>query len=116
MKAFRSGLRQFGHDGWGTQSGPLSPLAAEGHDPMQKIDFEIRGEFITLDRLLKATGLAGSGGQAKTLVADGKVQVDGQDELRKTAKLRAGQVVALTGVRIRLLPPGAAVSPDPAAE
>lgn len=72
---------------------------------MQKIDFDLRGEFITLDRLLKATGLTGSGGQAKALVAEGKVQVDGQDELRKTAKLRAGQVVALTGVRIRLLPP-----------
>jgi ribosome-associated protein len=83
---------------------------------MQKIDFEIRGEFITLDRLLKATGLAGSGGAAKTLVAEGKVQVDGQDELRKTAKLRPGQVVGLTGVRIRLLAPGAETAPDPAAE
>lgn len=72
---------------------------------MQKIDFPLRGDFITLDRLLKATGLAGSGAQAKQLVADGKVQVDGQDELRKTAKLRAGQVVAVTGTRIRLLPP-----------
>lgn len=83
---------------------------------MQKIDFEIRGEFITLDRLLKATGLAGSGGSAKTMVAEGKVQVDGQDELRKTAKLRPGQVVALSNVRIRLLAPGAEAAPDPAAE
>jgi ribosome-associated protein len=74
---------------------------------MQKIDFELRGEFITLDRLLKATGLASSGGQARALVTDGRVQVDGQDELRKTAKLRAGQVVSITGVRIRLLPPAA---------
>ncbi|WP_395704150.1 RNA-binding S4 domain-containing protein [Aquabacterium sp.] len=72
---------------------------------MQIIEFPLRGEFITLDRLLKATGVAGSGGQAKTLVAEGRVQVDGQDELRKTAKLRAGQVVSLTGVRIKLLPP-----------
>jgi ribosome-associated protein len=79
---------------------------------MQKIDFEIRGEFITLDRLLKATGLAGSGGGAKTMVAEGKVQVDGQDELRKTAKLRAGQVVSLTGVRIRLLAAGAAATAE----
>jgi ribosome-associated protein len=80
---------------------------------MQKIDFELRGEFITLDRLLKATGQAGSGGQAKALVADGHVQVDGQDEMRKTAKLRAGQVVALSNVRIRLLPPaGAAAAED----
>lgn len=81
-----------------------------GHDFMQKIDFELRGEFITLDRLLKATGLADSGGQAKAMVAEGRVQVDGQDELRKTAKLRAGQVVAMTGVRIRLIPPAAVPS------
>ena len=72
---------------------------------MQRIDFELRGEFITLDRLLKATGIAGSGGQAKALVAEGRVQVDGQDESRKTAKLRAGQVVSMTNVRIRLVPP-----------
>lgn len=74
---------------------------------MQTLSFELRGEFITLDRLLKATGIAGSGGQAKALVSEGKVQVDGRDELRKTAKLHAGQVVALHGVRIRLLPPAA---------
>ena len=81
---------------------------------MQIIPFELRGEFITLDRLLKATGLAMSGGGAKTMVAEGKVQVDGRDELRKTAKLRAGQVVSLAGTRIRLLPPGAALPTDAA--
>jgi ribosome-associated protein len=69
---------------------------------MQIIPFELRGEFITLDRLLKATGVAPSGGAAKAMVAEGRVQVDGQDELRKTAKLRAGQVVSLTGVRIQV--------------
>lgn len=78
---------------------------------MQTIPFELRGEFITLDRLLKATGIAPSGGAAKALVAEGRVQVDGRDELRKTAKLRAGQVVALTGVRIQLLAPGPAEAP-----
>ena len=84
---------------------------------MQIIPFELRGEFITLDRLLKATGLASSGGGAKTMVTDGKIQVDGRDELRKTAKLRAGQVVSLAGARIRLLaagslPPEAAEAVD----
>ena len=78
---------------------------------MQLLNFELRGEFITLDRLLKATGLAPSGGAAKALVADGRVQVDGRDELRKTAKLRSGQVVALSGVRITLLPPDEASAP-----
>lgn len=78
---------------------------------MQFLNFELRGEFITLDRLLKATGIAPSGGAAKALVADGRVQVDGRDELRKTAKLRAGQVVALTGVRITLLAPAVVAEP-----
>ncbi|MCW7539405.1 RNA-binding S4 domain-containing protein [Aquabacterium sp. A7-Y] len=67
------------------------------------IDFELRGEFITLDRLLKATGLADSGGEAKAMVAAGKVQVDGQEESRKTCKVRPGQVVAVHGTRVRVL-------------
>ena len=67
---------------------------------MTLIDFELRGEYITLDALLKATGLAPSGGVAKLMVADGLVQVDGRDELRKTCKIRSGQVVSLQGTRI----------------
>jgi ribosome-associated protein len=70
---------------------------------MQLIDFELRGEYITLDALLKATGAADSGGSAKAMVASGRVQVNGQDELRKTCKIRAGQVVSLSGMRIRVL-------------
>ena len=72
---------------------------------LTQTEFALRGEFITLDALLKATGIAESGGAAKAMVAAGKVQVDGQLELRKTAKLRAGQVVAVAGARIRLLAP-----------
>lgn len=69
---------------------------------MQRIDFELRGEHITLDALLKATGLAASGGSAKTMIADGRVQVDGREELRKTCKIRAGQVVGVTGARVHV--------------
>jgi ribosome-associated protein len=69
---------------------------------MELIEFELRGEYITLDALLKVTGLSHSGGGAKALVASGKVAVDGQSELRKTCKIRAGQVVAVTGTRIRV--------------
>ena len=67
---------------------------------MELIDFELRGEYITLDALLKATGLAPSGGVAKLMVADGLVRVDGRDELRKTCKIRSGQVVSLQSTRI----------------
>ena len=73
---------------------------------LQQITFELRGEFISLDSLLKATGLADSGGRAKTLVAEGRVQVNGQDELRKTAKIRAGQVVSIQGARIHVVAEG----------
>ncbi len=69
---------------------------------LQQITFPLRSEFITLDSLIKACGLANSGGQAKAMVADGLVQVDGQQELRKTAKIRAGQVVSMPGARIRV--------------
>lgn len=69
---------------------------------MRLIEFDLRGEYITLDALLKATGLAGSGGAAKAMVAEGRVQVDGREELRKTCKIRAGQVVAIAGSRIRV--------------
>lgn len=78
---------------------------------MHIIDFELRGDFIPLDALLKATGLAHSGGDAKALVTSGKVEVDGQPELRRTAKIRAGQVVAITGNRVRVKAAGAVTPP-----
>jgi ribosome-associated protein len=71
---------------------------------MQLIDFELRGEYVTLDALLKAIGVAPSGGAAKQMVAEGRVEVDGREELRKTCKIRAGQVVSVTGVRIKVMP------------
>ena len=69
---------------------------------MKTIPFTLRGDHVTLDNLLKATGLAGSGGAAKTMVAEGHVQVDGREELRKTCKIRAGQVVAVHGARVHV--------------
>jgi ribosome-associated protein len=66
------------------------------------IDFPLRGEHITLDALLKASGLASSGGAAKVLIATGAVQVNGAEETRRGRKLRAGDEVVLGEVRIRL--------------
>ncbi len=50
-------------------------------------------DYIELCSLLKLTGLTGSGGMAKQLIADGQVLVDGSVELRKRCKIRRGQVV-----------------------
>jgi ribosome-associated protein len=56
--------------------------------------FELRGEWIALDQLMKAVAWVGSGGEAHALVGAGEVKVDGAVELRKRAKLRAGQRVS----------------------
>ena len=70
---------------------------------MQQLEFQLRGEFVELNQLLKLTGVCDSGGAGKALVAEGVVSVDGKVELRKTAKIRAGQVVTLGDVQIRVL-------------
>jgi ribosome-associated protein len=69
----------------------------------ETVEFELMGEFIPLDALLKTTGLANSGGEAKSMVAAGLVQVDGQLESRKRCKIRAGQVVSVEGASIRIV-------------
>jgi ribosome-associated protein len=69
---------------------------------MNTIHFTLRGEHITLDALLKATGLAGSGGNAKVLIADGLVQVNGEVDTRRGRKVRAGDEVALGEERVRV--------------
>lgn len=78
---------------------------------MTTIDFDLRGDHITLDALLKATGLADSGGAAKGLIADGQVQVNGSAETRRGRKLRAGDTVALGAAQVTLR---AAASSTPA--
>jgi len=70
---------------------------------MQQIEFQLNREFVQLNQLLKLTGLADSGGGGKALVAAGGVLVDGNVELRKTCKLRVGQVVTLGEVEITVV-------------
>lgn len=67
---------------------------------MQHVSFDLAGEFVELNQLLKLAGLVDSGGAGKNLVATGVVRVDGKKELRKTAKIRAGQTVSVGDVRI----------------
>jgi ribosome-associated protein len=70
---------------------------------MSAVEFALRGDHITLDALLKATGLAPSGGSAKGLIAAGEVLVDSQPETRRGRKLRAGQVVSVGAHRIQVV-------------
>lgn len=59
--------------------------------------FTIRGEHIALDALLKATGVAPSGGAARVMIDAGEVRVDGKVETRRRCKLRPGQEVRVVG-------------------
>lgn len=70
---------------------------------MQRIQFELDRDYVELNQLLKLVGLCDSGGAGKMIVASGDVYVDGQQELRKTCKIHAGQVVQLDDVEIHVI-------------
>ena len=69
------------------------------------LDFVLEGDFVELNQLLKLAGLVASGGAGKALVASGAVTIDGKLELRKTCKVRAGQVVRVGDTEIRVAAP-----------
>ncbi|WP_315389209.1 RNA-binding S4 domain-containing protein [uncultured Stenotrophomonas sp.] len=60
---------------------------------MQTLEFELDRDYVELKQLLKLADLVTSGGEAKTVIGDGQVTVDGEVELRKACKIRAGQQV-----------------------
>ena len=62
--------------------------------------FTLRGDHITLDALLKASGVVSSGGAAKVLIAEGGARVNGEAETRRGRKLRADDVVTLSDGRV----------------
>lgn len=57
----------------------------------------LRSEYITLAHAVKAVGLAGTGGQAKYLVREGQVTVNGELALQPGRKLRGGDRFGLVG-------------------
>lgn len=67
------------------------------------LEFPLRPGGIRLDQLLKAVGWVGSGGEAHRRIDAGDVRVDGQREMRRRARLAAGQQVSLDGQTVRLV-------------
>lgn len=59
-------------------------------------------EFITLDKLLKLMRLTGSGGEAHAVIQEGMVVVNGEVELQKRKKIRAGDQVEFNGERMEV--------------
>jgi ribosome-associated protein len=66
-------------------------------------EFKITGEYIELIQLLKALGLAQTGGHAKMIVEEEMVIRNGEVETRKRAKLIPGDVVEVQDISIRLV-------------
>ena len=69
-------------------------------------ELALRGDHITLDALLKATGLAGSGGEAKMLIGEGAVRVNGEVDTRRGRKVRVGDVVVMGAAQVRVVAGG----------
>ena len=67
------------------------------------IDFTIRDEFIKLGQVIKAAGLVDNGAQAKEVVQDGQVKVNGETDVRRGRKLVPGDVVEFNGEMIRIM-------------
>lgn len=65
-------------------------------------EFHAREGMIRLGQLLKAAGLVDTGGEAKLLLADGLVTVNGQTETRRGRQLTPGDVVTLGDASVRV--------------
>jgi len=61
---------------------------------------EIRGEFIELATLIKLAGISSTGGQAKLMIENQEVKVNGVIDTRKRAKIRPGDLVEIFDQKI----------------
>ena len=73
----------------------------------QAVSVVIRTETIRLQDFLKFCSAVGSGGEAKLLVQDGAVKVNGETETRRGRKLRPGDTVSFAGKSWRVTSDGA---------
>ncbi len=78
----------------------MTDLPLSGPEP---VDVSIRDESIRLGQFLKLANLIESGAEAKPLVADGQVQVNGEVETRRGRQLAPGDVVTLGGLAARVV-------------
>ncbi len=70
---------------------------------MEKIELRLRDESIKLGQALKAAGVVENGGDAKYLIQNGKVSVNGKIELQRGKKLHEGDEVLLEAAEITIV-------------
>ncbi|MBR5046800.1 MAG: RNA-binding S4 domain-containing protein [Eubacterium sp.] len=64
-------------------------------------EFKLKDEYIKLGQLLKAAGLVGSGVDAKMVIQDGLVKVDGEVDTRRGRKIYPGMLVEYEGQQVK---------------
>ena len=69
---------------------------------MKEIEFKLRDEYITLGQLLKVTDLVDEGFEAKLVIQNGQVKVNGEVDTRRGKKMRNGDVAEYNGVIVRV--------------
>ncbi len=67
------------------------------------MELKLRDEFIKLGQTLKAAGLVGSGVDAKIVIQDGMVKVNGEVETRRGKKLYDGDVIEFEGEKVSIV-------------
>lgn len=67
------------------------------------MEFQLTDDYIQLNNLLKTLSLVGSGGEAKLLIQDGLVTVNGKVETQVRKKLRAGDEIEFDDQRIHII-------------
>lgn len=68
-------------------------------------EIEIRQEPIALYKILKVDNMVQSGGEAKHVIAEGRVMVNGNVETRKRKKIFSGDIVEYNNESIRVIGP-----------
>ncbi len=66
-------------------------------------EIKITGEFIKLDALLKYANLVSSGGEAKIIIKEGKIQVNGEICTARGKKIKRGDVVSVNGKSVKAI-------------
>lgn len=70
---------------------------------MIEINIREEDEFIKLGQALKKAGLVDSGVDAKTVIQDGLVSVNGEVELQRGKKLHGGEIVSFNGEQVKIV-------------
>jgi ribosome-associated protein len=62
----------------------------------------LRDEYIKLGQALKAAGLVESGAEAKEVILEGSVSVNGESDTRRGRKLYAGDIITFNGEQVKI--------------